>query len=176
MHDPALLRRYGIIEIAERKRDFDAALKLYFSSLSPTFGDRFFGYSDERVSEELRDRLKEVDRNSALVALAALEAAFRVDYVQRCEQRKKDPLSRAARQLYVRKKERVSFEEEILALWKEHSTLSASEIGFIKGAFKYRHWLAHGRHWPPKFGQAYDFKVVYSLVGDILSKIAMEIS
>jgi len=36
-------------------------------------------------------------------------------------------------------------------------------INALQGAFKYRHWLAHGRYWVPKYGQKYDFDSVYVL-------------
>ena len=30
-------------------------------------------------------------------------------------------------------------------------------------AFKYRHWLAHGRYWEPKLGRIYDYYSLYDL-------------
>jgi len=36
------------------------------------------------VARELRERLKEVDLTSTLTVLASVEAAFRIDYLQRC--------------------------------------------------------------------------------------------
>lgn len=38
--------------------------------------------------------------------------------------------------------------------------------GFISElitAFKYRHWLAHGRYWEPKLGRIYDYYSLYDL-------------
>lgn len=36
-------------------------------------------------------------------------------------------------------------------------------IGDVKRAFKYRHWLAHGRYWTPKLGQGYNYAAVYGV-------------
>ena len=34
----------------------------------------------------------------------------------------------------------------------------------LKGAFKFRHWLAHGRYWDPNLGRKkYDFQSLYAL-------------
>jgi hypothetical protein len=42
-------------------------------------------------------------------------------------------------------------------------------IGELRGAFKFRHWLAHGRYWKPKFGRRYDFNDIYT-IADIALK------
>jgi hypothetical protein len=95
--------------------------------------------------------------------LSALEAAFRIDYLQRSYQRKKDKLSKTFRNLHQQKGSRASLEENILSVWKEHTSVPANLIGDLRGVFKYRHWLAHGRYWTPKLGQKYDYDSIYEL-------------
>ena len=62
---------------------------------------------------------------------------------------------------------RVSLEGDIFSAWKQNSTASASTIAELTGAFRYRHWLAHGRYWVPKLGKKYDYEGVYSLADSV---------
>jgi hypothetical protein len=86
----------------------------------------------------------------------------------------KDDLSRAFRLIWRSRKKRVSLDEDILEAWKKHSSASKQLIGELRGAFNFRHWLAHGRYWVPKFGRRYDFIFVYSLADDVLSAFPLE--
>ena len=74
----------GLPEIAAHHQDLESSLRLYFSAGSPTYPVRFNGYAATKVARELRERLKEVDLTSTLTVLASVEAAFRIDYLQRC--------------------------------------------------------------------------------------------
>ena len=110
-----------------------------------------------RCREELGNRLAELDRNTTMSLLAA-EAAFRIDYLQRCYQRKKDWVSRqVSGNLQREKGSRVSLEDEIFEVWKSNTSGSNKLISDLRGAFKFRHWMAHGRYWTPKLGQKYDY-------------------
>ena len=143
------------------------SMNLLYSPVNPEFVADFQYYSHEEVEEEKETRLEEIDASLALTLLASIEASFRVDYLRRCYQRKKDPLSRVFRTLYKRKGRKVSFEEELLEGWKNHSNVSPRLLGEIKGAFNYRHWLAHGRYWMPRLGRQYDFSSIFDLAYDV---------
>src|SRR5438105_2595122 len=108
-----------ISDFALHHSDMEESLRLYFSHDASTFNARFFGNSAAEVTATLEQRLTEIDMASALTVLSALEAAFRIDYLQRCYQRQKDPLSRAFRNLHRRKQTRVRLETEIFDIWKE---------------------------------------------------------
>src|SRR5579864_1153702 len=118
----------NLSEIVSYYEDVIASVRFYYTSVSPDFEHRFVGYDQEKLTAELGDRLREIDFQTCLVTLAALEAAFRLDYKYRCERRKRDPLSRAFRELYRVRSLRVSLEEEIFEGWKDHSTAPASLI------------------------------------------------
>jgi len=150
-------------EIAAHHQDLVSSLKLYFSPGSPSYLLRFDGYATAEVTKELRERLDEADLTSSLAVLASLEAAFRIDYLQRCYRRGRDQVSRAFRNLYRSKRERASLEDEIFAAWADNSSVPRSIISELRGAFRFRHWLAHGRFWTPKFGRRYDFTDVFAL-------------
>jgi len=153
-----------IEEVAQVHEDMAKSLRFYYSAPGLEQRDaKFVGYSIEDVRRELELRLGELDRNSAFCVLAALEASFRTDFLVRCDKRRKDDLSRSFRKLYKLKRSRAALEEEILDAWKHHVPKAKSLISEIIGAFRYRHWLAHGRYWVPKFGRSYDYFSVYLL-------------
>lgn len=153
----------GLPEIADHYKDLGSSLRLYFSAHSPSYRIRFDGYAATEVTNELGERLDEVDLTSSLAVLASVEAAFRIDYLQRCYRKGKDPLSRAFRNFYKVRQEHASLEDEIFGAWIDYSSVPRSIIGELRGAFKFRHWLAHGRYWTPKLGRRYDFNYVFEL-------------
>lgn len=144
--------------------DMTEATKEYFKPKTEGLSERFLGYTTSELNAERDDRLAELDLTSSLSVLSAIEAAFRIDYLQRCYQKKKDELSRVFREIHKRKGSKASFEDDILSTWKENSSVPSEVLMYIKGAIKYRHWLAHGRYWEPKLGRAkYDYQSVYQL-------------
>jgi hypothetical protein len=166
-------RNVSISDFAVHHSDMGESLRLYFSPNAPNFSVRFLGNSIAEVNAELEERLAEVDMASALTVLSALEAVFRIDYLQRCYRKERDALSRAFRDLHKRKQTRVRLETEIFDIWKEHTNVEAKLIGDLRGAFNFRHWLAHGRYWEPKLGRKYDFITVYALANNVLSNFPL---
>ena len=166
-------RNVDIQEYAFHHNDVEKSLRLYFSAEATSFGVRFTSYTLAEVSDELGERLSELDMTSALTVLTAVEAAFRIDYLQRCYCKKKDPISRAFRELHKQKQATVSLENEIFDVWKTHTTGSARIIGDLRGAFKFRHWLAHGRYWVPQLGQKYDYVTIYTLATTVLNNFPL---
>ena len=156
-----------IVEVAEYHNDVVASLK-YFSKTSPSFiSTRYFG---RPLGDVLTARIEETDLRSAFFVLTALEAAFRVDYLYRCQKKMKDDLSRAFREIYKDREENASLDEDIFETWKEKSSAPGPRlIGELRGAFNFRHYLAHGRYWEPRLGRKYDFNFVYSLADDVLN-------
>src|SRR5271165_5480456 len=153
----------GLPELAAHHQDLESSLTLYFSVSSPSYLVRFDAYATSEVSDELGERLGEVNLTSSLTVLASVEAAFRIDYLKRCYRKGKDPVSRAFRDIYKEKQQHASLEDEILEAWINNSSGARSIIGELRGAFRFRHWLAHGRYWIPKFGRRYDFNDVFAL-------------
>jgi hypothetical protein len=109
-------KNIDIADFALHHSDIEESLRSYFSANSGSYPVRFTGYSASEVSVELQARLAEVDMASCLTILSAMEAVFRIDYLQRCYQREKDPLSRAFRDLHRRKSLKVNLEDEIFDL------------------------------------------------------------
>jgi len=153
-------------EIATQHADLAAALKMYYRSRLPM---RFAGYSPQELSLELELRLAELSRMSALNVISAIEAAFRMDYLQRCYQRKKDPVSKAFRALYEASGHRARLEDGILGVWQKNATVPPSIMEDLKAVLRYRHWLAHGRYWTPRLGRKHDYESVFQLAHAVLA-------
>lgn len=160
--------------IVSHHTDVESALKLYYSPSSPDYVVRFADYVASEVRNELLDRLDEHKRWTVFSILSAVETAFCIDYLQRNYTKKKDPPSRELRALHKRKGSRASLEDDIFDAWKKRTSVPGRLIEDLKGAFKYRHWLAHGRYWEPKLGRRYDYDGVYILAKMVFSSFPLE--
>lgn len=107
--------------------------------------------------------LEELDHTSSMTALAALEAAIRVDYLSRVYAKRKDAMSRTMRALHAEKSSGARLDEDLLELWKRDGNIAGPVISEVRASLRYRHWLAHGRYWVLKAGRQYDFTLVYEL-------------
>jgi len=144
-------------EIAIYHEDVETALFDFFSATSQALLDR---YADVG-REEARDRsLAELDHSSSLA-----------DYLRRAYDRWRDPLSKAMRKVYQRKGSRARLEEELIYLWGDVAALPKVLISGLLGAFQYRHWLAHGRYWTPKFGRQYDYVTVFIIAQNFICEM-----
>jgi hypothetical protein len=152
--------------------DFEQSLKLYFSVEASSFHLRFVGYEPAKVDEELGARLAELELTSTLTVLSAVEAAFRIDYLLRCDLKKKDPISVVFRATYKEKGARARLDEDIFDVWKIHTTGSSRLIGDLKAAFKFRNWLAHGRYWV-HVGPKNDYTTIYALAASAMKSFPL---
>jgi hypothetical protein len=154
-------------EIADFYATSEAATLEYFSSMSPAFQLQFAAATPDEVEERSTECLREIDLTGSMCVMAAMEAAIRVDYLSRAYLRKKDPLSRAMRELHDKKQQHASLQDDLLPLWRDFGDVSQKLFGLIIQAMRYRHWLAHGRYWTLK-SVAFDFSTVYGLVDALL--------
>ncbi|MGA2117161.1 MAG: hypothetical protein ABSH56_20665 [Bryobacteraceae bacterium] len=150
-------RDYTLPDIAARHRDLGSSLRLYFSAGAPSYLARFAGYTATEVTHELGERLDEADLTSSLAVLASVEAAFRLITCSAATGGEKTQF-RVPSVTYTR-----PLEDEIFEAWVDNSSGPSSIIGELRGAFRFRHWLAHGRYWTPKLGRRYDFNDVFAL-------------
>ena len=140
----------------------EKSLNLLFSNRNPNFPNDFAGFTMEEINNELKEQLNEVEKDACLNLLASIEAKFRLDYAIRCEARYKDNVSRKFREAFAEKQYRISLEDVILGEWGGLPDITSSIISNVKEAFKYLHWLAHGRYWTYK-SQKFDFFGLYNL-------------
>ena len=161
-----------IVQIAQYYSDIEASVRNYFSFPNP---QRFAGYTPQEIKREMDFVLDEHARSTSMSILAALEATFSIDFLQRCYKRQRDPLSRAFREVHQKKGPRVPPLTDIFSKWQLHKNVSKSVIADLKRAFRYRHWLAHGRYWTPKIGREYDYDDIYTLAESIYSSFPFEV-
>lgn len=158
----------SLVEIAKYHADTDAALRFYFSTTNPEFLVRFLAYSGAKVAEELAERIRETDMRSSLVVMARVEAAFRIDYENRCRKKEPDAVSIEFRKVFKRRGKYARLDEDIWETWRRNVDPSTGQlISQLRSMFKFRHWVAHGRSW--KLGNKYDFQTVYPLANAILT-------
>lgn len=147
-------------EIADHHNDVVQALNDYYAA-HPV--PRFTAYHPEEIWAELNFRLEEQEKQSSLMVLAYLEARWRKDYGLRCRNKDKDPLSRHLRELKRTQGNRVSFEDYLLPAWVSFEVMPKNLSSEVRAAFKFRHWLAHGRYWEPDLGRRFDYSYIHQL-------------
>ena len=151
-------------EIAKLFNIRERALKLYYSELNPLYSQIFVGYSQIELDEELKYQLNEIEKDACLNLLAAIEAAFRVDYAIRIKEKDNNILSKKFRLLFNIYEYQMPLEDVLLEEWKKYISRKSNIISILKSAFQYRHWLAHGRYWIlKKKNRKYDFYELYNL-------------
>ena len=55
--------------------------------------------------------------------------------------------------------------DDIFDAWKKTVPESKRLIGEMRGAFKFRHWLAHGERWEMR--ARYDFESLYDIAANV---------
>lgn len=163
----------SILNVAAYHQDAEASLRLYFTTAHPSFAIRFAGYLSEEILAGLTIRLDETDLRSSLAVLTRVEAAFRIDYLQRCQKKKRDKLSIMLRDIYKERGPYARLEDDILAAWRGTYPTVAQVVSELRGAFKFRHWLAHGSYWTPKLGRKYDYQSIYALAITVLGSFPL---
>jgi hypothetical protein len=165
----------SIKDIADIYDYRERSLKLLFSAHNGVYADCFYGFSKDEVLDELKYQILEIEKDACLNLLASMEAAFRLDYAIRCEKKDKAEISKNFKLLFDVYEYRLSLEDNIFEEWKKSNLIKPSLIGDLKDAFKYRHWLAHGRYWTLKAGKPkYDFYELYKLAEKIINTFPLK--
>lgn len=114
--------------------------------------DRFLGWSDEEIMEELGRAREHCESAGVLAVIAAVEAEVRSDMSTRLVRgKRREPLNRSLRELETKYGDRLPF-DQILDKWRSHAEQAVGTIGQVKQLYQRRHWLAHGQHWSDKSG------------------------
>ncbi len=116
--------------------------------------------------------MEELEYLTCFSLLSSIEGTFRMDYASRFHLKKKDTLSIALRNIYNRKGKRAALENDILKCWLNNHSEGKEIIVNLLEVYNYRHWIAHGRYWIPKFGRPkYDYLYLYDLCLVTLTKL-----
>jgi hypothetical protein len=168
----------SIEDIEEYYVDSEESLNYYFNPLN--FGvipDRFIGYTKIEFDDELKTRKETLDRMCALEVLAAIEARLRIDYLVRCQNKKRDGFSQKLRQIHQVKANNASLKDDIVAAWKENFPEHKTRLDNLGKALDFRNWLAHGRYWQATKSPhiyKYDYLAIFTLASDILSNMDLK--
>jgi hypothetical protein len=160
-----------LLDLAEYHLDAESSLRLCFTPINPDFVVRFAGEPPSGVAKQLAQRIDETEMRSALMVMARIEAAFYVDYKQRCKINKSDAVSIAFRRLRRTRGANVRLDEDIWGTWRQSDNSKKEHISQLRSVFHFRHWLAHGRYWP--VGNKYDFQTVYQLADAVFADFSL---
>jgi hypothetical protein len=166
----------SISAVADYHVDAESSLRLYFTEANPGFVARFADYAPAEVQEELANRIDETDLRSALAIMSRIEALFRIDYQHRSKEKLPDGVSIAFRKLrksYGAANWKVPLERKIFETWRTVYPDTSRLIGELTGAFRFRHWLAHGRYFQPQLGRKYDYQYLYWLATAVLEQLPL---
>jgi NTP pyrophosphatase (non-canonical NTP hydrolase) len=128
-----------------------------------------------QLAEEIAD---ETDWHFSLAIMSAIEGLFNLHLRFLVDKKRKDGIAQALRsefKIKVKKRKRIRFEEILDELMRVDSR-AAPTISKLKEMLKFRHWLAHGRHWSIHYRNCPDPNDVYSLFERLEEFVAFESS
>ena len=161
-------------EISKQYTNVENSVTLYFSSGNPRFSEVFSLYSPVELLEERNGCLIEHGLSVSMTILAAVEAAFRIDFELRCRNTNPDPISERLRIMRRgRVQHSISFTGEILHTWEQEYPRGVDVIPAMREAFQFRNWLAHGRYWVPDTDKI-DYGDVYALAESVFEVFPLE--
>ena len=138
---------------------------------------RFFGMSYEEIDAFFTEEREEIDAQAIVAIVAAAEATIRIDYFDRVQERYKDSLSLAYKELHRSlsgSSKRPPFDENgILTRMKNCGAIENHLVNDFRNVLRHRHWFAHGRYWALKTsGKSYSPMDVHAvcemLIGSLL--------
>ena len=155
----------------EALRDFKNKIISSFKSLNPVIYDKFLTFTLNELNDYFNKSDEELEHLVCFDLISATEALLRLDFHKKVHNKDKSELGRIFRQIYKEKGDKFSLEKDIIEKWKVSIPNEKSKFSNFLGLLKYRHWLAHGRYWPPKFGRKFTPDVTYGIVDNILDII-----
>lgn len=164
----------ALAEINKHHTDVENSVTLYFSDGNPRFSDIFSLYSPHELLEERNGCLLEHRLSASMTVLAAVEAAFRIDFELRCRSTNPDPISDRFGMMRGRRKQHsISFTREILREWEQGYPKGAGSVSAMREVFRFRNWIAHGRYWVPDVDKI-DYGDVYALAESVFEVFPLE--
>lgn len=161
-------------KISKQYSSVENSIELYFSPGNPRFSQIFAFYSPQEIHDERNTCLSEHGLGTSMTVLAAVEAAFRIDFELRCQSTNDDPISNHLRMIRRgRTQHLISFTEDILNGWEQEFPSGRQTIPAMREAYKFRNWLAHGRYWIPNI-EKFEYGDLYALAEEVFSIFPFE--
>ncbi|MBO9570945.1 MAG: hypothetical protein J7497_01855 [Chitinophagaceae bacterium] len=121
-----------------------------------SLNEKFSELTIDELHSYFDESLEELDYLVSFNLLSAVEAHIRMDFYSKIKDKPRVNITTRYRELYKEKGDMVSLEEDLLRILKEELPDHKSSFSDYIGALKFRHWIAHGRYWVPKFGRNYN--------------------
>ena len=161
-------------KITKQYSSVENSIELYFSRNNPHFSQIFSLYSHQELIGERTACLLEHRLGTSMTVLAAVEAAFRIDFELRCRNTNADPISTELRAIRRgRTQQSISFTREILNGWEQAFPAGRQAITAMRDAYQFRNWLAHGRYWIPDTNRL-DYGELYALAENVFRDFPLE--
>ena len=178
MASPSLLvfsnEHLPLEKISKQYTSVAGSIELYFSRNNPRFSQIFSFYSPQEILGERSTCLLEHELGTSMTVLAAVEAAFRIDFELRCQSVKVDPISDRLRAIRRgRTQHSISFAGDILNGWERAFPTGRQVISAMREAYQFRNWLAHGRYWIPETDK-FDYGDLYALAENVFAVFPLE--
>jgi hypothetical protein len=132
---------------------------------------QFIGLTRTEVRQFFDDQRARLELLTMFELLAATEAFLWAEFNARVAARKKDPLSRRFRTSHEAYGEKMRLEDILNALKEEG--IAAHVVSDFKGTLTSRHWLAHGKRWPPMLGRNYTPNDIFDAVRELIDSIPL---
>jgi hypothetical protein len=132
----------------------------------------YIGMSLSEVQNHFLKLEKELQISYALKLAALGEAYLRRDYEYRKDFGKRNRrlnIHDAMKALFKLSGRKARLDADIIETWKEYSS-NKSIFSLYKELLQYRHWIAHGRHWPYS-GKRFSPFESYVIVNDMVKEI-----
>lgn len=131
--------------------------------------EKFKFSSEKEIRSYFDEAVEELDRLACLSLLASFEAALMLDTSKRIKGKAKSGIAKDLKGYCIErsKKNGRPSVTVIIKKWKQYTC--SQEFAVFTSAFKYRHWVAHGRHWQLANNQIYSPAMVKQILDDIIS-------
>jgi hypothetical protein len=141
-----------------RKKIFEA-----ITNSTADFNPKFIDFTVNELNEHYKNSKSELEHLVCFDLISATEATLRSDFLNRVYGKDKSNIGRIFRHLEKIKSNKISLEQDIIEHWKTEAGDRKPHLSGFISLLKYRHWLAHGRYWTPKFGQQFTPIITYDI-------------
>lgn len=145
------------------------ALQLFFTENH----SEFTGFTIDELNTLHNHQQKTLNRSCTLKILIFLEARFKIDYIIRSQEKKRDSLSRKFRKSHKTFGSKAPL-DSIISIIKEDQPKLKNLLDNFNDHIKHRNWLAHGRYLEPKISLSstkYDYINTLILAENIIQNI-----
>ncbi len=153
----------------QKKALFDFREKIFSAIInsSNSVDSKFVYFTADELNNYFQNSEKELEHLVCFDLISATEGILRSDFHKRVYNKDKSDIGKIFREIEKNKNNKISLEADIIDNWKEIVTERKNDFSNFLRVLNYRNWLAHGRYWTPKLGQAYTPLDVYKIAEKI---------